>query len=71
MARDTYVVNTQKDDSGVHEVHVRTCEHLPYSHHQAPLGLHTDCGSAVAAASAGPWRPADGCKWCCAPCHTR
>lgn len=68
--RQKYLVNKQKTDGVVHEVHTVSCWNLPEPHNQKFLGEFADCKAAVRSAEV-THRPADGCEHCCAPCHTR
>ena len=45
-----YIVNTQPQSTGEHEVHDSTCNYLPSSFNQHSLGWHTGCTEAVRAA---------------------
>jgi hypothetical protein len=63
-----YIVNTQTGDRNEHEVHVVTCAHKPEPRHQRALGEHTSCHTAVAQAKV-TYPTADGCGYCCRPCH--
>jgi hypothetical protein len=68
--RQKYVVNKQKTDGVVHEVHTESCWNLPDPHNRERLGELEDCKAAVRRASV-THSPADGCRWCCELCHTR
>ena len=64
-----YIVNTQAQSNGDHEVHTTSCSHLPDWAHRMDLGWHADCQSAVRRAKQ-TYSRADGCFYCCRPCHT-
>lgn len=66
-----YIVNRNAQPNGDHEVH-RTdiCTQLPEPRNQDPLGSHTGCRTAVAAAKAKGYRTANGCYYCSNECHT-
>ncbi len=65
-----YIVNTNTDEKGKHEVHETTCGHLPDAKNQHSLGWMTNCQSALTAAASAGYSPADGCFYCCEACHT-
>lgn len=64
-----YLVNREKRDGRYHEVHTSVCAHRPQTHNSHHLGNHNDCASALRAAEAAGFRPADGCKHCSPACH--
>jgi hypothetical protein len=68
MAR--YLVNTQPQPNGDHEVHHTGCLHLPDPVHRFDLGEHFFCETAVLQAKR-VFPTADGCWFCCPNCHTR
>lgn len=68
----TYIVNKNKDNNGRHEVHqIRptACKRLPEHRNRIPVGWHSDCHGALAAAEDKGYKPADGCAWCSPDCH--
>lgn len=66
-----YIVNTNSQPNGDHEVHrTDNCTRLPLPHYQEALGWHQGCASAVAAAKAKGYRTANGCYYCSSECHT-
>lgn len=65
----SYIVNSNAQFNGDHEVHVTTCTHLPLPSHRVDLGWHASCSSAVVAAKSYYTR-SNGCRWCCPACHT-
>ncbi len=65
-----YCVNKQTQANGDHEVHVHSCRFVPDKQNQHPLGLHTDCMSAVSAAKR-IYPRSNGCYYCSRPCHTQ
>ena len=71
MAR--YVLNSNAQSNGDHEVHNKTagCRYLPHISNQIDLGSHPNCQSAVAEAKRRyPRARINGCYWCARPCHT-
>lgn len=65
-----YVVNTNPQTNGDHEVHdTATCTRLPQPQHQLTLGWHASCLSAVVAAKKVYWQ-SNGCYYCSPACHT-
>ncbi len=67
MAR--YLVNTNPQPNGDHEVHTTSCGHLPNLTNRLDLGEHSTCTTAVAAAKRY-YPTANGCYYCANPCHT-
>ena len=66
----TYCVNIRGQENGDHEVHeVSACDRLPAPINRLDLGWHLDCRGAVALAKRR-YPTANGCYWCCNPCHT-
>lgn len=66
-----YIVNTQAQASGEHEVHkVDACNNLPDWSHRKALGEHGSCEGAMKIAQL-LYSQVDGCKHCCLECHTR
>ncbi|TLN26979.1 hypothetical protein FDZ71_00335 [bacterium] len=64
-----YFVNSQPQPNRDHEVHVQGCAHMPAPQHAIPLGEHVVCQTAVAKAKIR-YPTANGCFYCCRPCHT-
>jgi len=64
----SYYVNNNPQPNGDHEVHVRSCNYFPAD--AMYLGEYDSCAPAVAKARQ-TYSRADGCYWCCNPCHTR
>lgn len=68
-----YVVNTNAQHNGDHEVHDTNSKLgcLPYPENQYHLGYHNDCHEAVRHANAiTNLTRINGCAYCCSPCHT-
>ncbi len=65
----SYHVNRNAQPNGDHEVHVSTCTRAPDAGNQLQLGEFAACGPAVTAAQR-TYRTANGCYYCCNPCHT-
>jgi hypothetical protein len=67
-----YFVNQNPQPDGYHEVHVddNSCPHPPLHVNRVPLGWHSNCQSAVAAAKQR-YILSDGCAYCVPNCHTR
>lgn len=69
-----YFVNKNPEENGDHEVHAAYCDQLRKMKDPvtdlANLGFHDHCDTAVAAAKVS-FPTADGCFFCCKPCHTR
>ena len=70
MALATYYVNKNKQANGDHEVHVLGCSHMPEPHNRAYLGEFYSCDPAVQEAKRLGYSKANGCFYCCYPCHT-
>lgn len=68
MAR--YYVNKGAQPNGDHEVHEWGCSFMPAAENRVYLGEFNRCGPAVAEASR-IYPRADGCYYCCNPCHKR
>ena len=62
-----YFVNDDPQPNGDHEVHVSGCSHFPSRY--TWVGEHDGCATAVAQANRSH-APANGCYWCCRPCHS-
>ena len=67
----SYIVNTQQQANGDHEVHNTTtgCPYMPNIANQLSLGVHHTCHGAVAKAKQTYWQ-SNGCFYCCPACHT-
>lgn len=70
-----YIVNTNAQPSGDHEVHEAprsSCSSpdYPAPQHQESLGYHGSCADAVTEARRRGYRTANGCYYCSRPCHT-
>ena len=68
-----YCVNRNAQQNGDHEVHDLTpgaCHRLPDFSNQVPLGTFVTCHGAVDEAKRRGYWTANGCYYCCAPCHT-
>lgn len=68
-----YCVNSNAQANGDHEVHEtspNTCGYLPSPVNQIDLGWHSDCHGAVKEAKRRGYNTANGCYYCCKPCHT-
>lgn len=64
-----YFVNNQQQPNGDNEVHVAGCRYMPAPANAVPLGNHLVCQTAVTQAKIRFPR-ANGCFYCCRPCHT-
>lgn len=64
-----YYVNDNAQNNGDHEVHVEGCTFLPEAANRTYLGLFDKCQDAVAKARKTHTQ-ANGCYYCCNPCHT-
>ena len=67
----TFIVNKNTQSNGDHEVHNKTTgrTYMPDISNQMHLGIHASCHGAVAEARK-TYRTANGCYYCCNPCHT-
>jgi NAD-dependent dihydropyrimidine dehydrogenase PreA subunit len=63
-----YVLNKIKNDGRYHEVHKKTCIHLPDLKNQIDLGFFGDCRGAITKGKMLGYNP-DGCYYCCKECH--
>ncbi len=63
-----YYVNTAPWVGENHEVHEEGCHKMPSQ--KRDLGLHYNCKTAVAKAQE-TYPDADGCYYCCEPCHRK
>lgn len=68
-----FIINRNTQANGDNEVHNTSagCSFMPSTENQIDLGIHTSCSGAVALAKS-KWsnNRINGCKYCCAPCHT-
>ncbi len=64
-----YYVNKNAQNNGDHEVHKQGCSRMPANANREYLGDFSDCHSAVKAAKNKGYTSADGCYYCCNPCH--
>jgi hypothetical protein len=64
-----YYVNKNTDSKGDHEVHESGCTHMPLVENRTYLGEFSSCSGAVTEAKK-TYSTADGCFYCCRPCHT-
>lgn len=62
-----YYVNNNAQTNGDHEVHEEGCKYMPTN--RKDLGYHNSCKEAVREAKK-TYPKADGCAFCCIPCHT-
>lgn len=65
---DYYLVNTQAQANGDHEVHKAKCAYLPAPVNRHGLGYHPTDQAALAVARK-IYRQADGCAHCCPSIH--
>ncbi len=65
-----YYVNKNAQSNGDHEVHTEECSFLPDSQNGKYLGTFSNCHDAVREAKKHYPETADGCYYCCKPCHT-
>lgn len=66
-----YVINMNpQPNTRDNEVHVRGCTTLNFANNLRDLGFHNSCHTAVAQAKQMGFTNADGCYYCCRPCHT-
>ena len=63
----SYYVNQNAQANGDHEVHVASCSYFPGSAQY--LGDYASCHGAVTEARLY-YPTANGCYYCCRPCHT-
>lgn len=64
-----YIINKNKDEKGLNEVHTTTCLHLPKMTNWDNLGYHSNEIEAVNYAKRNGYPNADGCKYCCPLAH--
>lgn len=65
----SYYVNNNAQSNGDHEIHVPSCAFFPLISSKTYLGEFPSCGPAKQAALR-IYPEADGCAFCCSPCHT-
>lgn len=65
----SYYVNKTPQTNGDHEVHVANCVYIPGSSNREYLGEYSSCSPAVTEAKK-KYPRANGCYFCCKPCHT-
>ena len=65
-----YYVNQNAQDNGDHEVHEEGCSWMPEIENREYLGDFSSCSPAVAEAKRRGYSTANGCYYCCKPCHT-
>ena len=69
-----YIVNSNAQTNGDHEVHVIPQQHnscsYPAPANRVDLGYSATCHGAVAKARAMGYARANGCYWCANDCHT-
>jgi hypothetical protein len=65
-----HYVHTTTDNQGDHEVHEEGCPHMPSLNNRVFLGDYSSCTPAVAETKRRGYSRANGCYWCCRPCHT-
>ncbi|WP_114752158.1 hypothetical protein [Pleomorphovibrio marinus] len=66
---EKYYVNTKAQSNGDHEVHSESCEYLPEDDNRGFLGRFSRCQDALQKAKEA-FKNADGCYYCCGPCHS-
>ena len=66
-----FIVNTNAQSNGDHEVHNTTtgCNYMPDTSNQKDLGYHASCSGAVTEAKK-TYSKSNGCFYCCRACHT-
>lgn len=65
-----YVINLNaQPGSRDNEVHEKACSFIQQSRNLKDLGFHFSCHDAVLGAKRQGYRNADGCYYCCHPCH--
>jgi hypothetical protein len=69
-----YIVNTNAQSSGDHEVHLSpqsqcSSSRYPLPQNQRALGVHGSCHGAVQEAKRVGYANADGCAYCSPACH--
>jgi hypothetical protein len=68
---DAYLVSTNAQANGDHEVHKSSCNWLPEPQHRLNLGYFNNCHEAMVEAKKIYPTTADGCHYCCPACDTR
>ncbi len=66
---EKFIVNSEVDRRGYHEVHRLTCNHLPSPIHCEDLGYCTDEYEALYKAKQYRYEHSDGCYYCCELIH--
>lgn len=65
----SYYVNHNAQGNGDQEVHLSTCKYFLEIKSKTYLGEFFGCGPAIVAARSLGFN-ANGCYFCCEPCHT-
>ncbi len=68
--KQSYYVNDIPQSNGDHEVHVEGCNYAYLMIRKTYLGEFDSCEDAVSVAKRR-YPAANGCFYCCRPCHTR
>jgi hypothetical protein len=66
----SYYVNKNQQSNGDYEVHKTGCSYMPNIGNAHYLGEFNSCEPAVQKAKQLGYYTADGCYFCCRPCHT-
>ena len=64
-----YIINSNKDEKGLNEVHKTDCSRLPLPQNRVDLGYFSDAIEAVNYAKNHGWPNADGCWYCSSEAH--
>ena len=64
-----YIINKNRDEKGLNEVHTTVCPYRPNQANQDNLGYHPDEIAAVDYAKKHGYLNADGCYYCCPKAH--
>ena len=64
-----YIVNSNAQSNGDHEVHKTGCSYMPAPQHCVPLGEFPSCHGAVAKAKL-IYKQSNGCAYCSSACNT-
>ncbi len=64
-----YHINTNKQENGDNEVHLKSCCHFPKNNEY--LGKFKSCDSALSEAIKRGYEKPDGCRCCLKQCHKR
>ena len=64
-----YYVCTQPQANGDHEVHTADCTYMPPPENTTRVGSFENCREAVQQAKT-TYPKANGCYYCCRPCHS-